>query len=278
MPRAQTAAERLRRSGREVVVIVGSDPLDGAAQASAAIETGAEALVVVGGDGVVQLAVQLVAGTDVPLGVIPAGTGNDFARELGIPEDPAQAAEMLAAWLDSGARTVDLGRCGDRWFATVLASGFDSRVSERANRLRWPRGKARYNLAILAELGVFRPISYTLDIDGERIDTEAMLVAVGNTTSYGGGMRITPEARVDDGLLDVVVIGRMPKWRLVTSFPRLYQGTHVNDPRVTTYRGSRITVSAPEVTAYADGEPLGPLPATCECVPRALRVLAPRST
>ena len=178
---------------------------------------------VCGGDGLVHLGVQAVAGTGVPLGVIPSGTGNDFARYLDLPRtDPVAAADRVIA---SRRRTIDLARSGDRWFVTVLAAGFDAIVNERANRMTWPRGQMRYNLATLAELRTFRPIPYVLQLDGETVEHEAMLVAVGNGPSFGGGLRITEGALLDDGLLDVVVITRMSKPKLVRSYPRLFTGT-----------------------------------------------------
>ena len=177
---------------------------------------------VCGGDGLVHLGVQAVAGTGVPLGLIPSGTGNDVARYLDLPRtDPVAAADRVIA---SRRRTIDLARSGDRWFVTVLAAGFDAIVNERANAMTWPRGQMRYNLATLAELRTFRPIPYVLQLDGETVEHEAMLVAVGNGPSFGGGLRITEGALLDDGLLDVVVITRMSKPKLVRSYPRLFTG------------------------------------------------------
>lgn len=275
--RAEAAARSLRASGYRATVLVGSSPADAVAQAKGALDSGAGALVAAGGDGTVHLATQLLAETGIPLGIMPAGTGNDFARDLSIPDDPEGAIATMLTALEAKPRSVDLGRCGQRWFATVLASGFDSRVSERVNQMRWPRGKLRYTLSVLAELRVFRPIPYRIDIDGQRIDTEAMLVAVGNTTSYGAGMRITPGARCDDGRLQVVVIPPMSKTRLITSFPRIFAGTHVDEPEVRTFEGTKISLAAPGVSAYADGERIADLPVDCEVVPGALQVLAPET-
>jgi len=159
---------------------------------------------------------------------------------------------------------------------TVLAAGFDSKVNERANRMRWPKGQMRYNLATLAELRVFEPLHYTLEMDGEVCRLDAMLVAVGNGPSFGGGLRITHGAEIDDGMLDVVIIKPMSKVELVKTYPKLYSGRHVTHPQYEHHRVKTVTVAAPDVVAYADGERLGALPLTVEVAPLALRVLAPR--
>jgi diacylglycerol kinase (ATP) len=213
-----------------------------------------------------------VAGTETPLGIIPAGTGNDVARYFDIPrKDPATAAERVIA---GEVRTIDLARVLDRYFVTVMAAGFDAVVTERANRMTWPRGQMRYNLATLAELRTFQPLSYVLELDGNVIHTDAMLVAIGNGPSFGGGLRIAEGALLDDGLLDVVVIKPVSKMELVRTYPKLFKGTHVTHPQYEHHRARKVTVAAPGIVGYADGERFGPLPATIECVPGALRVLA----
>ncbi len=272
----RTAAQallRLREAGFSVRELVGRDVDEARVLARDAVAAGVESLVVCGGDGMVHLAVQVLAGTGVNLGIIPAGTGNDVARYLGIPrDDPQRAADVVVG---SRVRTIDLARTGATYFTTVLAAGFDSRVNERANAMRWPRGQMRYNLATVAELRVFEPLPYTLELDGEVRRTEAMLVAVGNGPSFGGGLRITEGARIDDGWLDVVVVGPMSKATLVRAYPRLYTGTISRIPQYEHHRVRRVTVAAPGVVAYADGERVGSLPLTVDIAPDALRVLAP---
>ena len=266
------ALARLRESGFVVRNLAGRDADEAADLARACVADGVEALVVCGGDGLVHLGVQAVAGTGVPLGVIPSGTGNDFARYLDLPRtDPVAAADRVIA---SRRRTIDLARSGDRWFVTVLAAGFDAIVNERANAMTWPRGQMRYNLATLAELRTFRPIHYVLQLDGETVEHEAMLVAVGNGPSFGGGLRITEGALLDDGLLDVVVITRMSKPKLVRSYPRLFTGRIDGVAEYVHRRVRSVTVAAPGIVSYADGERFGPLPLTVECVPGALDVIA----
>ncbi|MEU1127958.1 sphingosine kinase, partial [Streptomyces sp. NPDC005899] len=169
---------------------------------------------------------------------------------------------------------IDLGRVGDRWFGSVLASGFDSRVNDRGNRMRWAAGRFRYDLAILAELAALRPIPYRLRLDGGPVrEIDATLIAVGNGSSYGGGMRICTGAVMDDGLFDVTVVGECSRTTLLKVFPKVYRGTHLGHPAVTVHRASSIELEAAGVTAYADGEPLGALPVTATCVPGAVRVL-----
>lgn len=266
-----TALPLLRDAGWSVRSLQGRTADETLDLARAAVADGADALVVCGGDGMVHLALQAVADTAVPLGILPAGTGNDVARYLDLPRnDPAAAAQRLARWRP---RLMDLARSGDRWFVTVLAAGFDAVVNERANAMTWPRGQMRYNLATLAELRTFAPLPYVLDLDGEQVQTDAMLVAVGNGPSFGGGLRIAEGAVLDDGLLDVVVIGPMSKLELVRTYPKLFKGTHVHHPQYQRHRVKKVTVAAPGVVAYADGERFGALPLTVECVPGAVTVL-----
>jgi diacylglycerol kinase (ATP) len=266
-------AEYLTSGGLAVRELTGGDIRESQALAREAVESGAGALVVVGGDGMVHLGLQAVAGRDVPFGVIPAGGGNDFARALGIPfKDPVAAADVV---IGGHERKVDLGRAGDTWFGCVVAAGFDARVNDRANRMRWPRGRMRYNLAMLAELGVFRPVPYVLELDGERWETSAMLVTIGNAPSYGGGMKVIPDARLDDEMLDVMVVKPISKVRFLRVFPKVYSGTHVHLPYVEVRRARTIRAQAPGITAYVDGERLAPLPLTFEAMPAAVRVLTP---
>jgi diacylglycerol kinase (ATP) len=270
---AAIAMPRLKEAGFAVRSLVGRDGSEALALAQRAVADGVDAVVVVGGDGMVHVAVQAVAGTGVPLGVIPAGTGNDVARYFDIPRsDPQRAADVV---IGSRTRTVDLARAGATWFVTVLAAGFDAVVNERANKMTWPRGQMRYNLATLAELRVFEPLPYTLELDGNVVRLDAMLVAVGNGPSFGGGLRITHGAEIDDGLLDVVIIKPMSKVELVRTYPKLYTGGHTRHPQYEHHRVREVTVAAPGIVAYADGERVGALPLTVEAVPDALTVLVP---
>lgn len=275
------AADALRAAGFSVRTVLGSDAPDALRRAREAVDCGTGALIAVGGDGLISLALQAVAGTQVPLGVIAVGTGNDFARTLGLPvRDPVAAALLAADTLKNGTpRAVDLGRVtggtGGSWFGTVLASGFDSRVNDRGNRMRLPVGRFKYDLAMLAELAAFAPVPYRMTLDdGVERQIDATLVAVGNGTSYGGGMRICAGAELDDGLFDVTVVAGCGRSTLLRVFPKVYRGTHLSHHVVTVHRTARITLAADGLTCYADGEPLGPLPLTATCVPGAVRVLA----
>jgi diacylglycerol kinase (ATP) len=263
--------ERLRAGGARVRTVVGDDAAHARDLAHAAVTEGVDAVVALGGDGMVHLALQAVAGTATPLGIVPAGTGNDLAASLSIPDDPVRAVDVVLA---GSRRAIDAVRVGEGWFGCVLGAGFDSVVNERANRLRRPKGNARYNVAIALELPRFRPLPFALTLDGEQWSTDAMLVAVGNAPSYGGGYRITPDALLDDGLLDVCVLGPVSKLDFERTLPKARTGEHVRHPAVTVRRARVVTLSSPGVVAYADGERMGPLPLTCECVPGAVTVFA----
>jgi diacylglycerol kinase (ATP) len=276
-----TVVQALRAAGHEVTALTEPDFAGLIDAAGQAMTSGPDALVVVGGDGMVSLGVNLLAGKETPLGIVPSGTGNDLARGLGIPVgDTGAAIDMLLDRLRREPRVIDAGRIttGDgrpTWFASVASAGFDAVVNERANLLRWPRGRNRYNVALLFELAVLKPISYRLVLDGVERITRAMLVAAGNNVSLGGGMRLVPDAKLDDGLLDVVVVQPLSRLAFLRIFPRVFRGTHVTDPRVEITRVRRVRIEADGVVAYADGERVGPLPIEIEVVPAALRVLAP---
>ena len=271
--------DRLGSTGHVVRLLTASTPGDAEKACRRAVDEGAAALIAVGGDGTVHLALQAVAERPVALGVVPAGTGNDFAAGVGVPSDPLLAATAIAEALRArGDHRVDLARVvgtdGEtRWFGAVLAAGFDAVVNERANRMRWPRGPRRYDLAIVLEMARVRPRLYALEIDGESHDFEGTLVAVGICPSYGGGLRILPAADPTDGLLDVVTAEPLSRVALARLKPRLREGTHVTDPRVHTFRGRQVRLHTDGIIAYADGERVGPLPLEITCVPGAVRLL-----
>lgn len=269
------AVDDLSARGLDVHGLIGRDVREAGDLAAEAVADGVDALVVVGGDGMVHLGLQAVGGTGVSFGVVPAGTGNDFARTLGIPlTNVAAVADLIAA---GDTRHIDLGRSAGQWFAGVVAAGFDAKVNDRVNRMRWPRGQRRYDLAVMAELGVFKPISYHLELDDDVVDLDAMLIAIGNVPSYGGGIKIAPDAAPDNGWFDVVIVEPVSRATLVRIFPRAKKGRHLTHPAVSVRRARRIKLDAPGVTTYVDGERLGPLPRTFELVPEALTVLAPQT-
>ncbi|MCD4525746.1 diacylglycerol kinase family protein [Nocardioides sp. cx-173] len=265
------ALERLRSRGHDVRAAQGRDADEGLDLAHSLVAEGVDALVVVGGDGMANLGIQAVVGTDTPLGIIPAGTGNDVARYVDLPADPLAAADRV---LTGRTTTMDLALCQGRYYVTVMAAGFDAVVNERANSMTWPKGQLRYHLATLAELRTFRPLDYTIDLDGTVLRLPAMLVAIGNGPSFGGGLRIAEGARLDDDLLDVIVIKPISRRDLVRTYPRLFTGTHMSHPQYERHRARRVTVAAPGIVGYADGERFGPLPLTIESVPGALSLLS----
>jgi diacylglycerol kinase (ATP) len=271
--------ERLRAGGAAVAVLAGRTAAEARDEARRAVAGGCDALVAMGGDGTVHLGLQAVAGTGVPFGIVPAGTGNDFAVRLGLPAGPVEAAGAIAdALRDGTSRAIDLARLSGAdgtaaWFGAVLAAGFDAFVNERANRMRWPRGAQRYNRAIVEELLTLRPRRYRMSLDGVVTEFDSVLVAVGNTESYGGGFRIVPGADPTDGLLDVVIAEPMGRLTLMRLRPKVLRGTHVLDPRVSTHRARTVELAGAGVTAYADGERICPLPVKIACVPGALRLL-----
>jgi diacylglycerol kinase (ATP) len=244
-----------------------------------AVADGAVAVVAIGGDGTVHQVLQAVAERPVAFGVVPAGTGNDFAACTGVPPEPVAAAAAIADALREGRQVpLDLARAvgtdGEvRWFGAVLAAGFDAMVNERADRMWWPRGPRRYDLAVLIEMVRPRPRLYALEMDGTSRTFEGTLVAVGNCASYGGGMRIAPDADPGDGLLDVIIAEPLGRAALARLKPRLRRGTHVTDPRVTTFRARQVRLHADGIIGYADGERIGPLPLEVTCVPGAVRLL-----
>jgi diacylglycerol kinase (ATP) len=263
----------LRAAGLSPRVLPAATGAEAERLAVAAVADGVAGVVAVGGDGAAHAALQAVAGTTTPLGVVPTGTGNDLALALGVPGDPLAAVRAVGEDLVSGrSRSIDAGRVGERWWATVLCCGFDSAVTDRANRLRWPRGRRRYDLAVLLELARLRPYEVTLTVDGATRTLPATMVAVGNTAWYGGGLRICPDADPADGLLDVTIVGATSRLELIRTKPRLADGSHVLHPSVEVVRAARVELACPGVTTYADGEPVAPLPVVIDCVPGAVRV------
>ncbi len=273
---AERAVARFQQLGIDVVEIVGRDAQHARSLVDGAVAAGTDALVVVGGDGVIRLALQSLARTDVPLGIVPAGTGNDHAREYGIPVgDPAVAVDVIAA---GHTESTDLGLIhsadgASTWFGTVAATGFDSLVSDRVNRMSWPHGRMRYNVAMVAELSQLRPLPFRLVLDGEReIVADLTLAAIGITRTYGGGMQICPTADHSDGLLDITMVAAGSRFNLIRLFPTVFKGTHVDLDEVTTARARTVTVACPGINAYADGDFVGPLPAEISAVPEAVNI------
>jgi len=222
-----------------------------------------EGVISVGGDGLAHLILQLTVPRNIPFAVMPAGTGNDIVRTLGWSLDDIDS--YLKRVTSEDAQPIDLGNVDSEWFAAILSTGFDSVVNERANSLAWPKGPQRYNVAIALELPKFKPLQYEITLDNQSFTTEAMLIAIGNGRSYGGGMYVCPQAQMHDGLFDIMILEPVSKVEFLKVFPKVYSGSHITHPKVKTFRSKRVSLVA-DAIAYADGERIGPAPISAECV------------
>ncbi|MDG1876362.1 MAG: diacylglycerol kinase family protein [Acidimicrobiales bacterium] len=262
--------DHLRALGAHVIDISGASVEGSQNNAREAVAGGAKRLIVLGGDGIMHIGLQAVAGTGTVLGVIPIGTGNDFARGLEwIPDDPVEAAAVAL----HDPMALDALRCGNHWVASVATAGFSSDVNERANRLSRPKGPSRYTVATILQLPQLTARSLRLDIDGEVITHAATMLAVANTAWFGGGMHIAPDADPTDGYLDITVVADVGRLELLRFFSRVFNGTHMSHPKVHGYRGRSVRVATDEpLVLWGDGEFLGPTPCTIESVPGALQI------
>jgi diacylglycerol kinase (ATP) len=234
-------------------------------------------LIAVGGDGLVNLCLQMVAEKEICLGVIPAGTGNDFARATGF--NGKSVDEIFSIISKSKPIKIDLGKAvsagGSKWFVQVLSTGFDAIVNSLANKMVWPRGKSKYTIATILILSRFKSIPYTVEIDGKAFEQNAMLLVVANGESYGGGMRICPGASNSDGIFDILIVRPVTKIVLLTIFPKVFKGNHIPHPKIDVYKGKHVKISGTTVS-YADGEFVSQLPIEVTNVPNALTTwLAP---
>ena len=224
-------------------------------------------IIAVGGDGLIHIAIQIAVSFKVALVPIPAGTGNDFVRSLGW--NPERVLEPLWQALNQEPETIDLGDIDGEYFGAIASTGFDSLVNERANSLSWPKGPAKYNVAMALELPKFKPMEYKFIVDGKSYQREAMLIAVGNGRSYGGGMLVCPDADLTDGLLDLMILNPVSKREFVRIFPSVYEGKHIDHPQVEIFKVKEVYIEASAI-CYADGERIGPMPANISVAERAL--------
>ena len=279
--------QTLRAMGHDVTSLQEPDYESLLRVARAAVKTKPDGFIVVGGDGMVNLGTNLVARTKVPLGIVPSGTGNDMARSLGLPYDNTEAAVVaLGEALQHPPRIIDAarvsytddetGKSAERWFACALSAGFDATVNERANLMRHPKGPSRYIIALGIELAKLKPYRYTLTLDGIEQTIDANMVSIGNGVSLGGGMKITPDAELDNGMLDVLIVKPLSRLNFLRIFPSVFKGTHVRHPKVSILRAKNVRIAGDGVIVYADGERIGPAPIDVQVVPGALRVLAPQ--
>jgi diacylglycerol kinase (ATP) len=265
---------RAAEAGAKVAVSMNAEAPIQLAREAAAI---GHDLVACGGDGLAAMVAGVAADTGRRLAVVPTGAGNDFARGLGY--DPKQPLDAFGALEHGRDRVVDLGRVNGRWYTCVTASGFDAEANRWANTVHRLSGTALYVAAVLRTLAVYKPHPFRLTVDGNAHEIKAWLVAVGNGPSYGGGMNIAPDASLDDGLLDVTVVGEMNRAQMLVNFPKVFKGTHTSHPKVAIYKATRVELESldPSVPmdVYADGERVGPLPANMEAVRGALTVRVP---
>ena len=222
----------------------------------------------VGGDGLMHQILQVVVPSNIAFALIPAGTGNDFQRTLGwnLVSIDAQLERVIT----TDPTPIDLGIVDGEWFGAILSTGFDAVVNEKANTMNWPKGPMKYNAAIAVELPRFKPRHFEIFLDDRTISTEAMLIAVANGRSYGGGMRVCPHADINDGLFDVMVLHPVSKLEFIKVFPRVFAGNHLTHPAVEIVRSKSVRIESKAV-AYADGERIGQLPVTAECVSSAVQ-------
>lgn len=247
--------------------------LDHARELAAEAAERGEAIVAVGGDGLVGALAGVLCDGPVPLAIVPSGRGNDFARVLGIPRDPAAAARVA---LDGAERLVDVAYADGKPFVGIASCGFDSDANRIANEMRLIRGDLVYLVAALRALWSWRPATFRVTVDGETTEVTGYSAAVGNSKAYGGGMYLIPHAELDDGRLDVFLSGRVPKLRFLLDVPKVFRGTHVRNPAITFLSGSEVRVEADRpFTVYADGDPIGELPITITVRRRCLRVIVP---
>ncbi len=244
----------------------------GAEEALRAVEAG-ELPVVMSGDGLLGAVGGAMAGAETPLGVIPGGRGNDLARVLGIPSDPEQA---IAVVLAGHSRRIDVGEANGRRFLGIVSVGFDSEANRLANETSWLRGNLVYAYAALRTLVGWKPAGFTVVHDGQRERFGGYSVSVANSSCFGGGMYIAPDAELDDGEFDVVNVGAVGKLRFVGNLPKVFKGTHVEEDEVRVFRTRALELTASKpFPVYADGEHLTDLPASLRVLPRALSVLVP---
>jgi YegS/Rv2252/BmrU family lipid kinase len=245
---------------------------DGVERALRAVEA-AEVPVVISGDGLLGAVGGAMAGSETPLGIVPGGRGNDLARVLGIPDDPAEAVAVLAA---GESRRIDVGEANGARFLGIVSVGFDSECNRLANEVRFLRSNLVYVYSLFRTLVGWKPARFTIAIGDERTRISGYSISVANSSTFGGGMRIAPNAELDDGLFDIVAVGEVGKLRFVGNLPKVFKGTHVDDDEVRVFRAPRLELTASRpFPVYADGEHLTDLPVTLRMLPRALSVIVP---
>ncbi len=280
----------LRAGGHEVSVLVAEDVVAAHASCAAAAAGGAEVLLVIGGDGAVRIAASHCVGTETAIAIVPAGSGNDTVRSLGIPTGASAAIQVARRGhrqridvIEASGSNSSVAAPGGAWQDIVVGSvpaALDARIAARSQRVPSLLGPAKYAAAALVEIPQLRPQPYRLhlsgaDDDGRDLEVEALVVAVCNLPIFGGGMQIAPDADPSDGMLDVVIIEKVGPIAALGLLRGVFTATHAAHPAVRIERCARIDIAGPELTAYGDGDPLGPLPLTCEVRPASLDVVVP---
>jgi YegS/Rv2252/BmrU family lipid kinase len=269
LPRLEGA---LRDHGIEHRLVMTTSLDHGIEEARRAAE-GGEVVVVMSGDGLIGQIGGALVEAGVPLGVIPGGRGNDFARVLGIPTEIPDAVALIA---NGATRKVDVGEVNGRRFLGIASCGFDSDVNRIANETRLIKGNLVYLYAALRGLAAWKPARFEVMLDGKRRAFTGYAVAAANNRAYGGGMYLAPDAELDDGRLDVVMTSNVSKLRCLVNLPKVFSGSHVENEEVTIARASEVEITADRPFAvYADGDHLADLPARVRVLPRALDVIAP---
>ena len=269
LPRVERA---MAGAGLEYRTVMTTGLAHGCEQARAAAAAG-EVPVVMSGDGLIGQVGGALAEGDPPMGVIPGGRGNDFARVVGIPTEPEAAVEVLAA---GATRAIDVGVIDGKRFLCIASCGFDSDANRIANEAKWIKGNLVYAYAALRALISWKPATFTLTFDGERVQRTGYSVGAANSKAYGGGMYAAPDAEIDDGLLDVITSGNVSKLRFLGGLRKIFDGEHGEALEVHTYRTSEVLIEADRPFAvYADGDHIADLPATVSLLPRALNVIVP---
>ena len=242
-------------------------------QAAAAADAG-ETVAALGGDGLLRPLAAVLRGSGAALAILPGGRGNDLARVLGIPSDPTVAARVAVEGVE---RLIDVAEVNGAPYLGIASFGFDSDANRIANETRLVRGKLVYLYAALRALATWTPAEFVVTVDGDRHELSGYSVAVANSSAYGGGMFMAPQAELDDGLLDVVAVGRASKLKFLRVLPRVFKGEHIMDPAVRTLRGAVVELAADRpFEIYADGDPIGAVPATVSVERRCLSVIVPR--
>ena len=258
----------LDKAGVDFSLVPGETLEDVKRSLQSLVEIGAERIIVAGGDGIIHHAIQSVATTDTVLGIIPIGTGNDFCRALNFPTKVRDAVSLAL----SEPKPIDLLRVNDRWVASVLTFGFSSDVNARAEKMSWPTGPSRYTVATLGSLRSLRSQRVNFSIDGASYQEDLSLWNIANTSDFGGGMKIAPDADPFDGVANLTLVAQVSRFELLRFFRRVFSGSHMSHPKVTGLEGKRDEIHTEGLGLWADGEFIGESPVTIDLVPNAMRV------